>query len=66
MNNLVNHPIKDHGYTREYMMKPEMQEKDKSQNYKILKIWFCCRESVVNPKHSDYLLYGDGEKHISK
>ena len=31
MNNLVNHPIKDHGYTREYMMKSEMQEKIKAK-----------------------------------
>ena len=30
MNNLVNHPIKDHGYTREYM-KSEMQEKIKAK-----------------------------------
>ena len=29
MNNLADHTIKDHGYTREYMMKPEMQEKIK-------------------------------------
>ena len=36
MNNLVNHPIKDHGYTREYVMKPEMQEKI-SQKFKNLK-----------------------------
>ena len=31
MNNLVDHAIKDHGYTREYVMKPEMQEKIKSK-----------------------------------
>jgi hypothetical protein len=24
MNNLADHPIKDNGYTREYVMKPEM------------------------------------------
>ena len=29
MNNLVDHAIKDHRYTREYVMKPEMQEKIK-------------------------------------
>jgi predicted small metal-binding protein len=29
MNNLVEHAIKDHGYTREDVMKPEMQEKIK-------------------------------------
>ena len=31
MNSLVDHAIKDHGYTREYVMKPEMQEKIKAQ-----------------------------------
>ena len=31
MNNLVDHAIKDHGYTREYVMKPEMQEKIKAK-----------------------------------
>ena len=31
MNNLVDHAIKDHGYSREYVMKPEMQEKIKAQ-----------------------------------
>jgi predicted small metal-binding protein len=31
MSNLVDHAIKDHGYTREYVMKPEMQEKIKAQ-----------------------------------
>ena len=31
MNSLVDHAIKDHGYTREYVMKPEMQEKIKSK-----------------------------------
>ena len=36
MNNLVDHAIKDHGYTREYVMKPEMQEKIKA---KIIKSW---------------------------
>lgn len=30
MNNLVDHAIKDHGYTREDVMKPEMQEKIKA------------------------------------
>ncbi len=30
MNNLVEHAIKDHGYTREDVMKPEMQEKIKT------------------------------------
>ena len=30
MNNLVEHAIKDHGYTREDVMKPEMQEKIKA------------------------------------
>ena len=36
MNNLIDHAIKDHGYTREYVMKPEMQEKIKA---KIKKSW---------------------------
>lgn len=31
MNELVNHAIKHHGYTREYVMKPEMQQKIKAQ-----------------------------------
>jgi predicted small metal-binding protein len=31
MNNLADHTIKDHGYTREYMMKFEMQEKIKAK-----------------------------------
>jgi predicted small metal-binding protein len=31
MNSLVEHAIKDHGYTREYVMKPEMQQKIKAQ-----------------------------------
>ena len=31
MNNLIDHAIKDHGYTREYVMKPEMQEKIKAK-----------------------------------
>ena len=31
MNNLVEHGIKEHGYTREYVMKPELQEKIKAQ-----------------------------------
>jgi predicted small metal-binding protein len=31
MNNLVDHAIKEHGYTREYVMKPEMQEKIKTK-----------------------------------
>ena len=30
MNNLVDHAIKDHGHTREDVMKPEMQEKIKA------------------------------------
>jgi predicted small metal-binding protein len=30
MNNLVEHAVKDHGYTREDVMKPEMQEKIKA------------------------------------
>ena len=30
MNNLVGHAIKYHGYTREDVMKPEMQEKIKA------------------------------------
>lgn len=30
MNNLVEYAIKDHGYTREDVMKPEMQEKIKA------------------------------------
>jgi predicted small metal-binding protein len=36
MNNLIDHAIKDHGYTREYVMKPEMQEKIKA---KIKESW---------------------------
>ena len=28
---IVDHAIKDHGYTREYVMKPEMQEKIKAK-----------------------------------
>lgn len=31
MNNLVDHAIKHHGYTREYVMNPEMQDKIKGQ-----------------------------------
>lgn len=31
MNNLVEHGIKEHGYTREYVMKPELPEKIKAQ-----------------------------------
>jgi predicted small metal-binding protein len=31
MNSLVDHAIKEHGYTREYVMNPEMQEKIKAQ-----------------------------------
>jgi predicted small metal-binding protein len=27
MNNLVDHAIKDHGYTREYVMKPECRKR---------------------------------------
>jgi predicted small metal-binding protein len=30
MSNLVDHAIKNHGYTREDVMKPEMQEKIKA------------------------------------
>jgi predicted small metal-binding protein len=30
MNNCVEHAIKDHGWTREDVMKPEMQEKIKA------------------------------------
>ena len=36
MNNLVDHAIKEHGYTREYVMKPEMQEKIKGKIKKSL------------------------------
>ena len=38
MNNLVDHAIKDHGYSREYGMKPEMQEKIKAQIKKLSKM----------------------------
>jgi predicted small metal-binding protein len=31
MNNLIDHAIKDHGYSREDVMKPEVQEKIKAQ-----------------------------------
>ena len=31
INNLIDHAIKDHGYTREYVMKPEMQDKIKGK-----------------------------------
>ena len=31
MNNLVEYGIKEHGYTRGYVMKPELQEKIKAQ-----------------------------------
>jgi len=31
MNNLVDHAIKYHDYSREYVMKPEMQEKIKAK-----------------------------------
>jgi hypothetical protein len=31
MNNLVDYAIKDHGYTCEYVMKPEMQNKIKAK-----------------------------------
>lgn len=31
MNSLVDHAIKDHGYTHEYVMEPEMQEKIKAK-----------------------------------
>jgi predicted small metal-binding protein len=30
MNHLIDHAIKDHGYTREDVLKPEMQEKIKA------------------------------------
>lgn len=30
MDNLIDHAIKDHGYTRENVLKPEMQEKIKA------------------------------------
>ena len=30
MDNLIEHAIKDHGYTREDVLKPEMQEKIKA------------------------------------
>ena len=42
MNNLVDHAIKDHGYTREYVMKPEMQEKIKSKIKKGNRIKLNC------------------------
>ena len=55
MNSLVDHAIKDHGYTREYVMKPEMQEKIKA---KIKQSWkFDCLESVVNAKTLTFFLY---------
>ena len=50
MNNLVDHAIKDHGYTREYVMKPEMQEKIKSKIKKSWKYGSTCLDSVVNAK----------------
>ena len=31
MDNLIDHAIKDHGYSREDLMKPAMQEKIKAQ-----------------------------------
>ena len=31
MNSLIEHAIKEHGYTREYVMNPEMQEKIKAK-----------------------------------
>jgi predicted small metal-binding protein len=31
MNSLVEHAINEHGYTREYVMNPEMQEKIKAK-----------------------------------
>ena len=55
MNSLVDHAIKDHGYTREYVMKPEMQEKIKA---KIKQSWkFGCLKSVVNAKTLTFFLY---------
>lgn len=50
MNNLVNHPIKDHGYTREYVMKPEMQEKIKSKIKKTWKYVSAAGSPLVNAK----------------
>ncbi|HJU79316.1 MAG TPA: DUF1059 domain-containing protein [Nitrososphaeraceae archaeon] len=34
MDNLIDHAIKDHGYTREDVLKPEMQEKIKAHIHK--------------------------------
>jgi len=34
MDNLIEHAIKDHGYTREDVLKPEMQEKIKAHIHK--------------------------------
>ena len=34
MDNLVEHAIKDHGYSREDVLKPEMQEKIKAHIHK--------------------------------
>lgn len=38
MDNLVDHAIKDHGFTREDVLKPEMQEKIKAQYPQIINI----------------------------
>ena len=54
MNNLVYHAIKDHGYTREYVMKPEMQEKIKAKIKKSWKYGSAAWSQLSMLKYSDY------------
>ena len=54
MNNLVDHAIKDHGYTREYVMKPEMQEKIKAKIKNSWKYGSVVGSQMSMLKHSDY------------
>ena len=57
MNSLVDHAIKEHGYTREYVMDPEMQEKIKAQ---IRQSWniTICGKSIVGIKIYLFLFLG--------
>ena len=57
MNNLVDHAIKDHGYTREYVMKPEMQEKIKAKIKKSWKYGSAVGSQLSMLKYSDYSFY---------
>ena len=58
MNNLVDHAIKDHGYTREYVMKPEMQEKIKAKIKKSWKYDAAVGSQLSILKYTDYSFIG--------